>query len=420
MKSQLCYWVATATVCFFTTFNFAQAPNLGTAAGFVLFTTSGAVTIGTSANLTGDVGTNDGAYTSASTVHGTIHIMDTQSGQCKTDIMSAYNAIINPNPPNPISPINHGVLFGSETLTEGTYVQAAASTLSGVLTLDGQNNPNAVFIFKIGGAFSTDATAQVLLTNHAQSCNVFWVVEGAITIVSGASMKGTMIANNGAINITGGMLEGRAFSIIGAVNVDGLTANIPTVCQTTLPIELLDFTAKKQGVSDVQLNWASASELHSDRYNVERSFAGEIWSLVGSLKAAGTSSTKLLYTYLDETVVTGDLPILSVYYRLKMIDLDQSFQYSPIRSISFETKSAGSKLFPNPTHGETHLSLQGVPSDANVETIILDVMGREVLRQSSRGGEEDISIAGLMKGVYYLRSQSGGLVIGIIQKLIVY
>ena len=415
MKSQLCYWVATATVCFFTTFNFAQAPNLGTAAGFVLFTTSGAVTIGSSANLTGDVGTNDGAYTSASTVHGTIHIMDTQSDQCKTDIMSAYNAMLNPT-----NPISHGVLFGTETLTAGNYVQAAASTLSGVLTLDGQNNPNAVFIIKIGGAFSTDATAQVLLTNNAQSCNVFWVVEGAIGIVSGASMKGTMIANNGAINITGGMLEGRAFSIIGAVNVDGLTANIPTVCQTTLPIELLDFTAKKQGVSDVQLNWASASELHSDRYNVERSFAGEIWSLVGSLKAAGTSSTKLLYTYLDETVVTGDLPILSVYYRLKMIDLDQSFQYSPIRSISFETKSEGSKLFPNPAQEKTHLSLQGVPSDANVETIILDVMGREVLRQSSRGGEEDISIAGLMKGVYYLRSQSGGLVIGITQKLIVF
>jgi hypothetical protein len=50
--------------------------------------------------------------------------------------------------------------------------------INGTLTLDGQGNPNALFIFKINGAFSTGTFSNVVLINSASLCNVYWQVGG--------------------------------------------------------------------------------------------------------------------------------------------------------------------------------------------------------------------------------------------------
>jgi len=65
------------------------------------------------------------------------------------------------------------LLGNGQTLTPGVYSIPSTATLNLVLTLDAQNNPNAVFIFKIEGAFSSAANAQVQLVNGAKACNVF-------------------------------------------------------------------------------------------------------------------------------------------------------------------------------------------------------------------------------------------------------
>jgi hypothetical protein len=205
----------------------AQAPNLGTAADFVLFSTNGAVTNTGNSQITGNVGTNNGSSTAFGNVNGVMNDNNGVSAQCAADLLIAYNqlnataATLFPAP----------LLGNGQILTPGVYSISSAATLNLDLTLNALGNSSAVFIFQIQGSFSANAAAKVKLINGAQACKVFWKIEGAVNVASGSSMKGTIIANNAAINMNAGdTLEGRALSTTGAVNVDGVMAYTPIGC----------------------------------------------------------------------------------------------------------------------------------------------------------------------------------------------
>ena len=113
------------------------------------------------------------------------------------------------------------LLGNGQTLTAGVYSISGAATLNSDLTLDALGNANAVFIFQVQGPLSTNADSKVKLINGAQACKVFWKVEGLVSMASGTTMRGTIIANNAAISMsTGDTLEGRALSTTGAITVD--------------------------------------------------------------------------------------------------------------------------------------------------------------------------------------------------------
>ena len=123
------------------------------------------------------------------------------------------------------------MLGNGQILVPGVYSIGSAATLNLDLSLNAQGNANAVFILKIQGSFSTNANAKVKLTNGAQACNVFWKVEGLVSMAAGTTMRGTVIANNAAINMnTLDTLEGRAMSTTGAVTTDGVMAYTPIGC----------------------------------------------------------------------------------------------------------------------------------------------------------------------------------------------
>jgi hypothetical protein len=223
----LLFAVSTIILLTFPKTNYAQAPNLGTTVNFVLFSTNGAVTNTGSSNLTGNVGTNNGSSTGFGNVNGSIHDGDAVSAQCASDLLTAYNQL------NSAVPTAYpGTLLGiGQTLTAGVYSIGSAATLNGTLTLDAQNNANAVFIFKVQGSFSTTAASKVQLLNGALACNVFWKIEGLVSMATNSVMRGTIIANNAAITMnTGDTLEGRALSTTGAVTVHGVHGYTPTGC----------------------------------------------------------------------------------------------------------------------------------------------------------------------------------------------
>lgn len=216
--------------------NFAQAPPLGTAADFVLFTSVGAMTnVGTPhlTLLTGNVGTNSGSNTNFGNVNGVMHAGDGVSTQCAADLLSAYNFLADAIPD---STIVNPVLGNDSTFLPGTYQLSGSSSLSQSMSLDARGNPNAVFIFKMPAgppayAFSTDVNAEVKLINGAQASNVFWFVTGAVSIGTNTKMKGTIIAG-GAISMAASTkLEGRALTINGEVSVNNgfivLSAHLP-------------------------------------------------------------------------------------------------------------------------------------------------------------------------------------------------
>ncbi len=231
MKKKLLTVVASAAMLSFSNSIFGQVPNLGTAANYVLYTSSGAVSNTGMSNITGNVGTNVGAISGFGNVNGVMNSANLAALQCSVDLSSACTQI------NALtSTSGHAAILGSgEVLTAGVYSIAAAGSAIATLSLDAGGNPNALFVFKIGGAFTTAAGTQIVLINGALACNVFWKVEGAIAMAAGTSMKGSLIANNAAISMAaGGKLEGRMFSTAGAVAIDGTSAYLPLGCGSAI------------------------------------------------------------------------------------------------------------------------------------------------------------------------------------------
>lgn len=227
MKKTLLHTAVAVSFLFLSQLSVAQSPNLGTAANFVLFATTGAVSNTGISHVTGNVGTNNGSSTAFGNVDGVMHDNDGASAQCAADVLTAYGQL---NAKIPTF-FPAALMGGGQKLNAGIYKIATSATLNGILTLDGQNNANAEFIFQIQGAFSAAALSQVVLTNGAQACHVFWKVEGLISLATGTKMKGTMIANNSAIvTYTGVEVEGRLLSTTGAVTVAGITAALPIGC----------------------------------------------------------------------------------------------------------------------------------------------------------------------------------------------
>lgn len=227
MKGKLLFRITVITLLFFPNVNFGQAPNLGTAANFVLFSSNGAVSNTGISQLTGNIGTNNGSSTAFGNVNGVMHDGDSASARCSADLLVAYNQLN-----NTVATFFPAPLLGNgDTLIEGVYFISSAATLNLNLFLDGQGNANAVFVFKVQGSFSTNASSKIKLINNAKACNVFWKVEGLVSMASGTTMRGTVIANNAGINMnTGDTLEGRALSTTGAITVSNVLAYTPIGC----------------------------------------------------------------------------------------------------------------------------------------------------------------------------------------------
>jgi Ice-binding-like/Bacterial Ig-like domain len=146
--------------------------------------------------------------------------------QASADLATAYNNVKNRAPGTALPADLNGAV-----LTPGLYSSAAAVGNTGTLTLDGGGDPNAVFVFQIGGALTMAAGAQVTLTGGAQASNVFWQVNGAGTLGAGDTFVGTLMAS-AAVGVGAGTeVNGRVLAINGAVslNDDGFYSAPPVV-----------------------------------------------------------------------------------------------------------------------------------------------------------------------------------------------
>lgn len=229
MKKKLLLIVTAGFLLFAPKALIAQATDLGTTSSFVLFTTNGAVGITGISQVTGNVGTNTtgGAISNPGNINGTEYIGDAATLAAAGDLTLLYGQLNTA----PFTATHAPLLGNNEILFAGVYAIAGVTTLDNDLILDGQNNPNAKFIFQISAPFSTNASSRVVLINGALACNVFWVVEGAVNMATNSTMRGTVVAHTGLIDMGAGVtLEGRALSTTGAITINGTFAYLPTGC----------------------------------------------------------------------------------------------------------------------------------------------------------------------------------------------
>ena len=110
--------------------------------------------------------------------------------------------------------------LGGETLTPGVYEIGTGAQITGNLTLDAENDANAVFIFQIGSTLTTASAAQVLLIRGAQPCNVFWQVTSSATLGTGTQFVGDIMALESITDNGGSTINGRLLARNGAVTLN--------------------------------------------------------------------------------------------------------------------------------------------------------------------------------------------------------
>lgn len=131
-----------------------------------------------------------------------------------------------------VTDATHGAIMGNgEILTPGVYAMASAVSLLETLTLDGQNNPDSVFVFKIAAAFNAGAGAKVVLKNGVKACNVFWVIEAAIVLGADSKIIGMLLSHGAAVGAgANSVIEGRMFSTAAAISTAADFIAIPSNC----------------------------------------------------------------------------------------------------------------------------------------------------------------------------------------------
>jgi hypothetical protein len=181
--------------------------------------------------VSGDIGTFPTTSISglgSLTVGGANHAGDAVTQQAKNDLVTAYDTAAGEGPTNPIT-----ADLGGHTLLPGVYNSASSMGLTGALTLNAQGNPNSVFVFQVGSAFTSASGSQINLINGAQACNVYWQIGSSATLGTGSSFVGTVLALTSITVTTGVTIDGRVLARNGAVTLD--TDTITTSACTTSP-----------------------------------------------------------------------------------------------------------------------------------------------------------------------------------------
>lgn len=172
-----------------------------------------------------------------------------------------------------------------------------------------------------------------------------------------------------------------------------------------IPVELVSFDAEAVG-ERVELTWETASELNSDRFEIERADVNasgvSMFSKIGEEDASGKSSVRRVYgPIVDKNIEFG-----STYaYRLKMIDLDGDYEYSEAVELTIAGSDAVlGEAIPNPAINETTIKYV-LGEEAQVEIAIYDMTGKKVLvayRGFSPAGENTLlmDLSSLNSGVY--------------------
>jgi hypothetical protein len=147
----------------------------------------------------------------------------------------------------------------------------------------------------------------------------------------------------------------------------------------SLPIVLKHFTAVPTN-KNVELSWATATEINNDYFTIERSADGKQFTELFRQAGAGNSVKELSYSTTDRNPLEG-----RSYYRLKQTDYDGSFAYSSVQSVFIgSTNNVKLSIFPNPAGNETITLLATGLKGEKAQVIVTDITGRVVFTQDAQ------------------------------------
>ena len=272
---------------------------------------------------------------------------------------------------------------GSASSTDGTGVSASFNAPSGI-SVDGNGNlyvtdfstnkirkvtPAGVVstLAGSGSVGSVDGTGVSASFNGPESVAVdgsgnIYVADANNNKIRKITPMGEVstLAGNGSVGSADGMGPSASFSYPGGIAVDGSGTifvadygnnKIRKITAGTLPVNLISFTAAKQG-STIALAWQTASEKNNTQFILSRSADGKNFTELTRIAGAGNSSTPKNYVYTDRNPLKA-----ANYYKLEQVDGDGKINEVGMQVVNFELSASVLSVYPNPTAGEINLTL---------------------------------------------------------------
>ena len=260
------------------------------------------------------------------------------------------------------------VLNVSGTINLNTNVNLSGGSL---VTIGGTGNSTELVIGN-SGASGFASSYSIILANDGTGTTIDVATGSSVNAVSAGTYDGLLTATPDGANTIYAKQVGNTPSVFSNNNQ---VSNDPAPAQTVtgaaslssggdLPIILANFSAVVDNGS-VDLAWTTDLEMNSDHFTIQSSSnAGSTWNNIGTVAAAGNSSTVLNYSFVDGHPAQG-----TSEYRLVMVDRDGATAYSPVKAVRIGAIAAVS-VYPNPATDYINVTLTGDASvSANIRLV---------------------------------------------------
>ena len=302
-----------------------------------------------------------------------------------------------------------GVLFSIDPATEVYKKLKQFNTASGI-------NPNGTLTESTNGKLygMTSYGMFGAIFSYDTSNNLFTKIKD-FNYTDGATPKGSLISGSDGlfygVTMEGGVNgNGVAFSFDPVSSTytklqdfDGTNGEAPeysffTQPDLTLPLHLISFSAIPNGKSNV-LKWSTSEEMNTDRFEIQRSNNSNTFKTIGTVRNFNNGNSENDYIYTD----AEPLKMLN-YYRLKMVDKDGGFTYSPIKTIN-NIGSFNIAVYPNPVHENLTLVFS-TEKAMNSQITIVNTEGKKLYTKKIQlpygVSSQSINLAKFNNGSYYL------------------
>ena len=182
-------------------------------------------------------------------------------------------------------------------------------------------------------------------------------------------------------------------------DVAGFSGFVVQTSLTVIPVRLVDFTGRLNADKSASLYWNVAEQLNVQKYFVEKSTDRVNFSDIGNVQANTLTNTS--YTFRDPMAGSG-----TVYYRLRVVDIDGRTSHSDILTLNVKNDRSVF-IYPNPVTNS--FTLQTTASYNNETASLSDANGRLIKTVKVTGSLQTVNMEGLAKGLYLLRFADGSV-----------